>query len=132
MPGPPAAAWPWGQSGFIRIDAQLRSLSHPQVFAVGDCAEWAVEGDDPLPKAGVFAVRMGPVLARNLRASLQGTALASYAPQRRYLALLSTADRRAILAWDRFSAQGHWAWRWKDRIDRGFLARFKLGDQAAT
>ena len=113
-----------GDSGFIRIDAQLRSVSHPDVLAVGDCAEWAV----PLPKAGVFAVRMGPVLSHNLRAVLTGQPLHTFRPQRRFLALLVTADAgnapRAIASWGRWSVQGRWVWRWKDRIDRAFLRRF--------
>jgi NADH dehydrogenase FAD-containing subunit len=54
-------------AGFIRIDAQLRSLSHATVFAAGDCVSWWRQA---LPKAGVYAVRMGPVLARNLREAL--------------------------------------------------------------
>ena len=107
--------------GFISINAQLQSLSHPQVLAVGDCAHWA---DKPLPKAGVFAVRMGPVLSHNLRALLLGQALQRYRPQRRYLVLLATADGRAIGAWGGLAAQGRWLWYWKDHIDRGFLARF--------
>ena len=110
------------ETGFIAIDEQLRSVSHPEVYAVGDCAHWV----KPLPKAGVYAVRMGPVLSHNLRAALcQGTAMA-YQPQHRFLALLATADGRAIGAWDRWSAQGRWLWRWKDRIDRGFLNRFRV------
>ncbi len=110
------------ETGFIAIDEQLRSVSHPEVYAVGDCAHWV----EPLPKAGVYAVRMGPVLSHNLRAALcQGTAMA-YQPQHRFLALLATADGRAIGAWDRWSAQGRWLWRWKDRIDRGFLNRFRV------
>ncbi len=126
-----AHAWPMhsglalGPSGFIRIDAQLRSTSHPNVFAVGDCADWC-GSSDPLPKAGVIAVRMGPVLSHNLRACLGQGHLNDYAPQRRYLALLSTADGSAILAWDGLSAQGRWAWRWKDHIDRGFVQRFAV------
>ncbi len=63
---PRASGLDVSERGFIRVDGQLRSLSHPEVFAVGDCAEWA----QPLPKAGVFAVRMGPVPSRNLHAAL--------------------------------------------------------------
>jgi pyridine nucleotide-disulfide oxidoreductase family protein len=111
------------EQGFIRIDAQLRSVSHPDIFAVGDCAEWAT----PLPKAGVYAVRMGPVLAHNLRAALEGRVLRSYAPQSRLLALLATADGRAIASRGRWSAEGRCMWRWKDHIDRGFLRRFEAG-----
>ena len=109
-------------AGFIRIDAQLRSISHPEVFAVGDCAEWA----PPLPKAGVYAVRMGPVLAHNLRAALAGGVLRSYAPQLRFLALLATADGRAIASRGRWSAEGRCMWRWKDHIDRGFVRGFEV------
>lgn len=109
------------QAGYVQVDAQLRSRSHPEVFAVGDGAGW----QPPLPKAGVFAVRMGPVLTRNLRAVLTSGALESYRPQPRYLALLATGERSAIGAWGDWSAQGRWLWRWKDRIDRGFIARFR-------
>ena len=129
--GAQAHAWPRlstlsvSDAGFIHIDAQLRCVSHPQVFAVGDCAEWSA----PLPKAGVFAVRMGPVLSHNLRASLGQGELQTYHPQRRYLALLATADEQAIGAWGPWSARGRWVWRWKDHIDRAFLARFEVGDQ---
>lgn len=108
------------ERGFIRVDASLRSVSHPQVYAVGDCAEWA----QPLPKAGVYAVRMGPVLDQNLRAALgQGMAI-DYVPQHRYLVLLASADGRAIASRGRFGAAGRWVWRWKDHIDRSFIGRF--------
>ncbi|MCU0968142.1 MAG: FAD-dependent oxidoreductase [Rubrivivax sp.] len=111
-----------GEAGFVRIDDRLRSVSHPEVFAAGDCADSA----PPLPKAGVYAVRMGPVLAANLRAAVEGAALRRYVPQRRFLTLLATGDGRAIAARGRWAAEGRWAWRWKDRIDRGFMARFAL------
>ena len=132
-----AQAWQAGSGlavnggGFIAIDDRLQSLSHPQVLAEGDCAHFADQSGQPLPKAGVFAVRMGPVLAHNLRALLLGQPLQRYRPQRRYLALLATADGRAIGAWGALSAQGRWLWRWKDRIDRGFLARFTVARPAA-
>jgi pyridine nucleotide-disulfide oxidoreductase family protein len=113
--------------GFICVDRCLRSVSHPQVHAAGDCAEWA----EPLPKAGVYAVRMGPVLGRNLRAALASQTPQEFVPQRRFLMLLSTGNGRAIASWGRWSAQGRWVWRWKDRVDRGFLRRFEVTDRDA-
>jgi pyridine nucleotide-disulfide oxidoreductase family protein len=110
--------------GFIAITPTLQSLSHPEVFAVGDGAHWGL--DAPLPKAGVYAVRQGPVLTANLRAALRGEPLQAYRPQRRYLALLATADGRAIAARGGLGASGRWAWRWKDHIDRGFVSRFAV------
>jgi pyridine nucleotide-disulfide oxidoreductase family protein len=121
------------EQGFVRIDEHLRSISHPQVFAVGDCASWPRTA---LPKAGVYAVRMGPVLANNLRAALGAPAAPAvpraYQAQRRFLMLLATADGRAIASRGPFGAEGHWAWRWKDRIDRRFIQQFRaLARQAA-
>jgi NADH dehydrogenase FAD-containing subunit len=111
------------ERGFVRIDACLRALSHPDIFAVGDCAHWSAS-EAGLPKAGVFAVRMGPVLNANLRASLLGRALQTYVPQQQHLVLLATADGRAIASRGRLGAQGRWIWHWKDRIDRAFIRRF--------
>jgi NADH dehydrogenase FAD-containing subunit len=110
------------EGGFIRVDSLLRSVSHAGVHAVGDCAAWS----DPLAKAGVYAVRMGPVLSRNLRAALGTSTPVRYQPQRRFLALLATGERRAIASWGRWSADGAWVWRWKDWIDRSFVRRFTL------
>ena len=110
--------------GFIAVDAQLRSVSHPRVFAVGDCAAFS----PALPKAGVYAVRMGPVLTAQLRAALGGTQddapAPAYHPQPRHLVLLATGDGRAIASRGPLWAEGRWVWRWKNHIDRGFLAGF--------
>ena len=116
------------KQGFLRVDAQLRSLSHPQIFAVGDCAHWGLEAD-ALPKAGVYAARMGPVLSQNLRAALGSAPLAVYAPQRRFLSLLATADGHAIASRGGLGASGAWAWHLKDYIDRRFMRRFALGSK---
>jgi len=108
-------------AGFIRTDATLQSTSHPEVFASGDCASLP----QALPKAGVFAVRQGPLLARNLRAALDAQPLKAFTDDGKALALLSTADGRAIAARGAWSAAGprlgKWLWRWKDHIDRAFV-----------
>lgn len=110
--------------GFVQVDDQLRSVSHPEIFAVGDCAHWE-QGPHALPKAGVIAVRMGSVLSNNLRAALAGAADSHpYRPQRQFLVLLATGDGRAIASRGPFGASGSWAWRWKDFIDRRFIARY--------
>ncbi len=107
--------------GFIRTEVTLRSASHPQVFASGDCASLPM----PLPKSGVFAVRQGPLLARNLRAALDGQPLHAFTRNGAALALLSTADGRAIGARGAWSASGphlgRLLWYWKDHIDRAFV-----------
>jgi len=108
--------------GYLLVDPCLRSTSHGEVFGAGDCA---TRRDHPLPKAGVFAVRAGPALFENLRAAMTGEALKPHESRARYLALISTGERRAVGVWNGFSWEGAWAWRWKDRIDRAFVARYR-------
>lgn len=107
--------------GFLRTDASLRVASHPEVFAAGDCA--SVDGH-PRPKSGVYAVRAGPPLAANLRRALAGAPLEPWVPQKNSLYLVSAGGRYAVGSWGGFSWEGAWAWRWKDRIDRAFMARY--------
>jgi NADH dehydrogenase FAD-containing subunit len=68
-------------------------------------------------------VRQGPLLASNLVRSQRGKALRRFAPPRRGLALIGTGDRRAILSYGPLAAQGAWAWRLKERIDRRHMDR---------
>lgn len=116
------------EEGYVQIDAHLRSVSHPNIFAVGDCAHWV----QPLPKAGVYAVRMGPVLAHNLQAALEERPMQSYEPQSSFLSLLATSDGRAIAARGQWSLSGRWAWWLKDYIDRGFIRRFSPTDSLSV
>ncbi|MHB2169083.1 FAD-dependent oxidoreductase [Alsobacter sp. R-9] len=117
-----ASGLPVTSDGSVRIGPTLQVEGHDAVFAVGDCA---TRMDDPREKAGVYAVRQGPVLAENLSRRARGERLREHHPQRTALAILATGDGRAIAGRGRwFAVEGAWVWRWKDRIDRRFMAMF--------
>ena len=110
--------------GFVLVDETLRSVSHPDVFAAGDCA---TVRDHPRPKAGVFAVRQGAPLMENLTSWLSSRdpgALRRHVPQSAYLSLLSTGDRYAIGLRGSWGFQGAWVWRLKDWIDTTWMAKY--------
>lgn len=121
-----APAWPAeagltvDDAGFIRVDKNLQSLSHEGIFAAGDVASMI----DPRPKSGVFAVRQGPVLAHNLKASVTHGRLRRYRPQRKFLGLISTGDKYAIASRGNLSYESAWLWKVKDRIDMQFMRKF--------
>lgn len=123
-----AVALPWlrrsglatDERGFVLVDATLRSVSHPEVLAVGDCATLRDAGH---PKSGVYSVRHGEVLAGNLRKIIQDEPLDDYTPQSRALVLLSCGARYAIAEWGGWTAEGRLVWLWKNWIDRRWVRR---------
>lgn len=109
------------ESGFIRVRDTLQTETDEHIFAAGDIAQMI---HHPREKAGVIAVRQGPALAENLKRAATDSPLRTFRPQSRWLALISTGDQYAVASRGIIGFRGQWVWRWKDLIDRRFMARF--------
>jgi len=117
---------PKDERGFLRTRSTLEVEGCDGLFATGDCAHLV---DFPRTrKAGVYAVRQGPVLAANLKAALDGGRLGRYRPQSDFLTLLNMGDGTAIGGKWGVSFEGSWVMRLKDRIDRRFVRQFQVLD----
>lgn len=110
--------------GFIAVNAVQQSVSHPNVFAVGDVA---TRVDNNIAHSGVHAVYGGAVEADNLLTFMidQNKPLQRYQPRRRTLYLLSCGDKYAIASWGKYSWQGRWVWYLKRYIDQRFIESSK-------
>jgi len=121
-----AAAHPWlrgsglpcDERGFVLVDDSLRSITNPDVFAVGDCATLRSQ---PVPRSGVYSVRQGETLAATLRNMARGESPVAYRPQRQALVLVACGRRYALAQRGGWSAQGRWVWWWKNYLDRRWL-----------
>ena len=104
--------------GRLLTSRSLQTLDDRRVFAAGDCG---VIQSDPRPCAGVFGVRAGPVLARNLLAFISGERLANFRPQRRWLSIMDLGDGTGLALRGRAWWMGRAALRLKRHLDRGFM-----------
>ena len=108
--------------GFLAVRRTLQTTADARVFVVGDTAAIV---DDPVPRAGVYAVREGPVLWKNIQRMLQNQPLVNYEPQRGFLSLLATGDGRAIGQYKGRVVSGKIAWKWKNYIDKKFMRMYQ-------
>jgi selenide, water dikinase len=133
------------ENGWICVSPTLQSTSYPFVFAAGDCATI----QDPLrpspPKAGVYAVRSGPILIENLTRYLESVrqdcmeenglsdaatssalTLQPYVPQDDFLKLLVCGDGSALGFRFGIVLRGKWVFQLKDSIDQNFMKLFDV------
>jgi NADH dehydrogenase len=74
VPNPVVAGLPVEKDrrGHIVVDASMRCPSHPEVWALGDCASIPGPDGNPYPNLAQHALREAKVLARNIHAALDG------------------------------------------------------------
>jgi selenide,water dikinase len=110
----PAVGPPWLRAsglacdadGCVAADATLASVSHAGIFAAAD--------------------RAGPVLAENLRRAAQGRRLRRWRPRRPGLTIIDLGDGTALAWHSGIAVSGAAVRRWKDRVDRRWMARFAV------
>jgi NADH dehydrogenase len=74
VPNPVVAGLPVEKDkrGHIVVDGTMRCQSHPDVWAIGDCASIAAPDGKPYPNLAQHALREAKVLARNISGVLDG------------------------------------------------------------
>ncbi|MFT5208640.1 MAG: selenide,water dikinase [Flavobacterium sp.] len=112
---------PLNESGFIQIRETLQVDGCDHIFAAGDIANMF---NNPRPKAGVYAVRQGPVLYKNIKRFLLGKSLLTFTPQTEFLSLISLGSKSAIASKYGLSLEGKVIWQLKNWIDIKFMNRF--------
>ena len=127
--GPAAPPWLAGsgldcdERGYPFADETLALTADGSVFGAGDCV--TLRHAPATVKAGVYAVRMAPILAANVQARMTGTVdRVRYSPQQDFLALLSTGDGAALLRWRGVALEARWAQHLKRWIDERYLRRY--------
>ncbi|WP_223639016.1 FAD-dependent oxidoreductase [Planococcus sp. 4-30] len=114
---------PTDGSGFLLVNDTLQSVKHPDIFGAGDCI--TIDRYPSLAKNGVYAVRQGPILWKNLKNSLSEERLLPFTPQKRFVSILSTGDGEAFLSYGKQALHGGIPWKLKKHIDLKFMKRYK-------
>ncbi len=110
------------ERGFLATRPTLQTISDDSIFAVGDTGTII---DHPSAKAGVYAVRQGPILWRNLQRQLTLQPLESYVPQKNFLKLINTGDGKAVGEYWHLASHSRLMWRIKDGIDVKFMRKYQ-------
>jgi selenide,water dikinase len=118
---------PHDDEGRLLVDRSLRAVDGAPVWGVG--AGVAVQGAPRIPASDPEPQRQARVLARSLRAAMGKGRPGSYRPHRASLALLNAGGGWALMRWRNLYRHTRWAWRLKNRLDRGFVRRHRAGDE---
>eukprot|EP01060_Flectonema_neradi_P015073 TRINITY_DN21754_c0_g1_i1.p1 TRINITY_DN21754_c0_g1~~TRINITY_DN21754_c0_g1_i1.p1 ORF type:complete len:491 (+),score=73.35 TRINITY_DN21754_c0_g1_i1:60-1475(+) len=109
--------------GFVMVTDKLQSTNYPSIFAAGDCASLPT----PVAKAGVFAVREGPILTQNIISYLRGEKLVDFVAPKTFLGLFGTGYHdKCIASRGVMAYSSSWLWELKDWIDRSWMNEYKV------
>lgn len=125
------AGLPVDKDMFIKVNNHLQCITFPEIFAVGDCANIVKQPNNR--KAGVHAVKQGPLLKENLTRAvnqlrengmIHSKELKSYKPYPINPLIISTGHSEAIWISDGIWFHGSLMLRLKHFIDKRWIGTY--------
>jgi NADH dehydrogenase len=104
-----ATGAPLDRAGRISVEADLSLIGHPEIFVIGDMANYMQPDGKPLPGVAPVAIQQGRFVARLINARQRGKTLPKF--RYRNLGNLATIGRSAAVAdFGRVRLSGFVAW----------------------
>ena len=117
---------PLNKKGSIEVNNYLLAKGTTNIFAAGDIAE--IKGYITT-KAGVFAVKQGKILFKNIVRKLHKKKLIKYYPQKSYLSLIGLPNKNALAVKSLFSFKSNFLWYLKKYIDNKFIKKYSIKNE---
>jgi pyridine nucleotide-disulfide oxidoreductase family protein len=114
---------PIDDEGYLLVEGTLQVKKYPSIFGAGDCI--TLVNHPAIPKAGVYAVKQGPVLFNNIKGFFETGEGEWYKPQRNHLSILSTGNKEGFVLYRGNVFSGKWAWYLKNWIDKQFIKKYQ-------
>ena len=111
--------------GFIQTNNKLQT-NFNHIFASGDIINFSYKS---LTKSGVYAVKSGSVLTKNIRNFILNKPLVNYNPQKYYLSIIGLSNGKALAYKYNLHFTSKLILKLKKYIDLKFINKFKLYDK---
>ncbi len=110
------------QEGFIETNNKLQT-NFNHIFAAGDIISFSNKN---LTKSGVYAVKSGLILSRNIRNFILNKSLINFSPQKHYLSIIGLSNGKALAYKYNLHLTSKFILSLKKYIDLNFVNKFKL------
>ncbi len=111
------------KDGFILVKQTLQTLNYPDVFATGDIAS---VNNYPRQKSGVYSVRAGKILSKNILLYIYNKNLINWIPQNSALSIIGFSNNKALALKGVFFNYGKIPYFLKKFIDKKFMNNFLI------
>ncbi len=109
------------QEGFIQTNEKLQT-NFNHIFAAGDIINFS---NKSLTKSGVYAVKSGLILTKNIRNFILKKSLVNYKPQKHYLSIIGLSNGKALAYKYNLHLTSKFILSFKKYIDLNFINKFK-------